>query len=612
MCGIIGYIGRRRVCPLLLTGLKHLEYRGYDSAGLALMGDNDLTIIRSVGRIAALEAEAVKSPTAITATAGIGHTRWATHGEILAENAHPHTSLHGDLAIVHNGIIENNNELRQKYRFVCTSQTDSEVLAHLIGYYYSGDVTDAVKRALDEVHGSYGLVVMHKDHPGQMVVARLGSPIVVGEGDELTEGTKEYFVASDATPLLHHTRTMLYLNDGEIATINPEGITVIPHEQPLTARFEKIDWDVAVAEKGGYDTFMLKEIYEQPSVLIDAIRGRYSFETGDAHLGGINLSDEELRGISRVVIIACGTAAYSGMLAKWAFEELAGIPTDVELAGEFRYRNPIIDRDTLVLAISQSGETADTLAAVREAKQKNAIVRGIINVIGSTIPRETGGGTYIHAGPEFSVASTKAFTNSYIVMLLYALKLGRLRGLAQEDGRDLIRALLELPGEMEKVLKQAAKITDIAESFKDYQNFFYIARGLDYPVALEGSLKLKEVTYIHSEAYPAAEIKHGPIALLSPEFPVVAILSEGPLYDKMRSNLEEVKARKAPILALVPEGDQKIKAITEYIIEVPKASRLVYPVLCTMVLQLFAHDIAQALGRDVDRPRNLAKSVTVE
>ncbi len=612
MCGIIGYVGTHPVAPLLIDGLTLLEYRGYDSAGVALMVDGAITVVRSIGRISNLKGCVDDSPQAQTATVGMGHTRWATHGSITKANAHPHTALGGDLVIVHNGIIENSTDLRKKYGFVCVSQTDSEVLAHLIGRHYSGDLTVAVNEALAEVHGSYGLVVMHKDHPTMLVVARLGSPIVIGAGAESADGTKEYYVASDATPLLHHTRSMLYLNDGEIATITPGELTVTPYEQPIVHRFETLDWDVSAAERGGYETFMLKEIHEQPDVIMDAIRGRYCLESGDAHLGGMNVTTEEIMRIERVVIVACGTAAHCGMLAKWAFEELAGIPTDVELAGEFRYRNPIVGRNTLVLAISQSGETADTLAAVREAKERGALVRGIVNVVGSTITRETDGGTFVHAGPELSVASTKAFTNSYAVLLLYALKIARARGLSVQEGRNVLTQLLSLPRQIEAVLAKEEDIRAAAKRFKDYDNFFYVARGINYPVALEGSLKLKEVTYIHSEAYPAAEIKHGPIALLCEEFPVVAILGDGPLYAKMQSNLEEIRAREAPIMALAPEGDQAIGELADWVIEIPRAGRYATPILCTVALQLFAHFMATALDRDVDRPRNLAKSVTVE
>jgi glucosamine--fructose-6-phosphate aminotransferase (isomerizing) len=540
---------------------------------------------------------------------GIAHTRWATHGGVKEINAHPHADCTGKLVLVHNGIIENYRELKTKlsakHKFI--SETDSEVLAHLIEENYTGNLHEAVKKSLFQVQGTYGLVVMHVDHPELLIAARMGSPLVIGIGEE------ENFIASDATPMLAYTKKVIFLEDGEMADITKDSVqTYNVQDNFVSKQIEEIDWDEAQAQLQGFPHFMLKEIFDQPTVFKDAIRGRTNMEEGTAHLGGLNMTAEEMKSINRIILIACGTASYAAMVGKYAFERLSGIPTEVDVASEFRYRDPIIDEHTLVFGISQSGETADTLAALREAKRKGAFVRGIVNVVGSTIARETDGGTYIHAGPELAVASTKAYTNMITVLLLYALQFGRSRRLSLATGQRLLNAFLEISEKMQKILSQNEEIKKIAEKYKNSQDFFFLGRGINYPVALEGSLKLKEISYIHSEAYPGGELKHGPLALLSSEFPVFAIMTKNQLYEKMRSNVEEVRARKAPVILIATEGDEQAKELSDEIIYVPKTMELLEPLLNTIPLQLFAYHMAVILGKDVDRPRNLAKSVTVE
>jgi glucosamine--fructose-6-phosphate aminotransferase (isomerizing) len=607
MCGIIGYIGDKNISPILLQGLRRLEYRGYDSSGIAcLQKDGTIKRIRSVGKIEDLENKVRDND--FDGVVGIAHTRWATHGEVVEENAHPHFAMNGKLALVHNGIIENYRELKKYLRDVdFSSQTDSEVLAHLIARFYQGSLRQAVNSALEKVRGTYGIVVMHKDHPDHLVVARMGSPLVVGMG------SGGYYVASDTTPILAHTNKVVFLNDGEIANVYKNRMQTfnLKYEQVVKC-IEQIDWNEEQAEKQGYEHFMLKEIFEQPIVFKDAIRGRVNLEDGTAHLGGLNMTESEMHDITRIILIACGTASYAATVGKYAFEKLAGIPTSVEVASEFRYSDPIIDRNTLVFGISQSGETADTLAALREAKRKGAYVRGIINVVGSTIARETDGGTYIHAGPELAVASTKAYTNMVAILLLYALEFGRSKRVTVSTGQKITKALLEIPEKMYKALEQNDYIKQIAYKYKDYNNCFFLGRGINYPVAREGALKLKEISYIHSESYPGGEMKHGPIALLSKDFLVVAIMTRNQLYDKMRSNIEEVKARKSKILLVATEGDERAKELADDVIYVPSTLDLLEPLLNTIPLQILAYHVAVLLGKDVDRPRNLAKSVTVE
>ncbi|MFA6424105.1 MAG: glutamine--fructose-6-phosphate transaminase (isomerizing) [Candidatus Magasanikbacteria bacterium] len=607
MCGIVGYIGQKQALPILISGLRRLEYRGYDSAGVAIISAGKMKKIRAVGKIDSL-AEKVKTADLI-GQIGIAHTRWATHGGVTEENAHPHTACNDDLVICHNGIIENYRELKEKFLkgHTLRSQTDTEVMAHLIEVFYEGDLLKAVQKALGEVRGTYGLVAMHAGEPHKIIAARLGSPLVIGVGEN------EYYIASDTSPMLAHTKNVVFLDDGEVAEITPDALKIYNVEHKVIDKsIEKIEWDEAQAEKQGFDHFMLKEIFDQPTVIKDAIRGRYSLEEGTAHLGGLNMTDEQMHQVKRVVMLACGTAYYAGMVGKYAFERLAGLPTEADVASEFRYRDPIIDKHTLVFAISQSGETADTLAALREAKRKGAFVRGIVNVVGSTIARETDGGTYIHAGPELAVASSKAYTNMVAVLILYALQFGRLNRVSVATGGRLLNALLEIPDKMKIVLEQNEKIKALAEKYKNYKNCIYLGRGINCPVALEGALKLKEISYIHCEAYPGGEMKHGPIALLAPDFPVLAIMTKNQLYEKMRSNVEEILARKAPVILIATQGDEEAKELSEDVIYVPTTMELLEPLLNTIVLQLFAYHMAVILGKDVDRPRNLAKSVTVE
>ncbi len=609
MCGIVAYLGTQNALPVLLRGLKRLEYRGYDSAGVALLSEGNIKRVRSIGKISNLE-EKLKGENLLSSTLGIAHTRWATHGGVTENNAHPHSDCTQELTIVHNGIIENYREIREKYlsSHQITSETDTEILAHLIENFYQGDLLNAVKEALKVVRGTYGLVAIHAKEPGRLIAARLGSPLAIGLGEN------EYFIASDPAAMLSYTHRVIFLDDGEVAEINEKGHQIYNIDfKVIDKSVESIDWDEKEAEKQGYADFMLKEIYDQPAVFEDAIRGRYNLEEGTAHLGGLNMSEDEMRRINKIFLIACGTASYATEIGKFAFERLAGIPVEVDVASEFRYRDPIVDNNTLVFGISQSGETADTLAALREAKRRGAFVRGIVNVVGSTIARETDGGTYIHAGPELAVASTKAYTNMVAILILYALQFGRLRKLSLATGERVLKALQEIPGKMRQVLhdnKEVAK--GIAEILKNYHNCYYLGRGVNYPVALEGSLKLKEISYIHSEAYPGGEMKHGPIALLSKDFPVIAIMTKNQLYEKMRSNIEEVKARGAKLIIIATEGDEEARALADHVIYVPPTMEVLEPLLNTLPLQLLSYYVAVGLGRDVDRPRNLAKSVTVE
>ncbi len=607
MCGIVGYIGTKEALPILVKGLRRLEYRGYDSAGIAVLSKDTVKHVRAVGKIDNLAAKVDGEK--ITGTMGIAHTRWATHGGVTEENAHPHIDCTGKIILAHNGIIENYRELREKFlsNHELKSQTDTEILAHLVEVHYKGDLRLALETALTHVRGTYGVVVMHTDEPRKLVAARLGSPLVVGIGDN------EYYIASDTSPMLAYTQQVIFLDDGEIVELSDKGLqTFNLKDEAVAKQAEHIDWSEAEAQTNGFPHFMIKEIFDQPIVVKDAMRGRLVETEGTAHLGGLNMTEAQMQQINRVIFIACGTASYAAMAGKYAFERLVGIPASVEVASEFRYSDPIIDKQTLVFGVSQSGETADTLAALREAKRKGAFVRGVVNVVGSTIARETDGGTYMHAGPELAVASTKAYTNMIAILLMYALQFGRSRRLSVATGERLVKALLEVPDKMKNVLQQSDAIRSIAEKYKSYKNFLFLGRGINYPVALEGSLKLKEITYIHSEAYPGGEMKHGPIALLSAEFPVVALLTKNQLYDKMRSNIEEIRARKAPVILIATEGDERATELADDVIYVPQTMELVEPLINTIPLQLFAYHMAVLLGKDVDRPRNLAKSVTVE
>ena len=612
MCGIVGYIGKRNATPIIIEGIKRLEYRGYDSSGIAILnGENELKIFKESGKIIELE-RALPSPDKTFGDVGIAHTRWATHGEPNKINAHPHTGCNGDLAIVHNGIIENYKNLRNKlelegHKF--KSDTDTEILAHLIEHFIKmeDDFTKAVQDALKLVEGTYGIAVISKKYPGKLIAARKGSPLILGIGEN------EFFVTSDVAAIIIHTKKVIYLEDYEVVTISHGDyrITNLQNEN-IEADISIVDWDVSSIDKGEYKHFMLKEIFEQPTSIYNAFRGRLFEKLSTVKLGGLNMKGEELRKVKMLQIIACGTSWHAALIGKHIIENLARIPVEVEYASEYRYRNPIIPEDTLVFAISQSGETADTLAGLREAQAKGARVLGITNTIGSTIARESDGGVYIHAGAEIGVASTKAFTSQVTILTILAVLLGRMKDLQPTFGRSFIKELAEIPEKVELILQKNDEIRKIAETLKDCTNALYLGRGVNYPVALEGALKLKEISYIHAEGYPAAEMKHGPIALIDENMPVIAIAPDDAIYEKIISNLEEVRARNGRIISIATEGDEKIKQISESVIYVPKTIRTLQPLLTVIPLQLLAYHVADLRGLDVDQPRNLAKSVTVE
>ena len=610
MCGIVGYTGPRQAAQLLLDGLKRLEYRGYDSAGLALVRDGQIEVHKAPGKISVLEQELGSRPP--LGTTGIAHTRWATHGAPNVVNAHPHTDCGGTVALVHNGIIENAGALRtalSKRGHVFRSETDTEVLAHLIEEMLAKGVSlvEAVAGALHQVEGTYGIAAVSTREPDTIVAARLGSPLLVAIG------SGENFVASDASAVLAHTRSVVYLDEGEIAVVRPGDYRIldldaVEKEKAVT----QVDWDLATVERGGYAHFMLKEIMEQPESLRNTLRGRLLEEEGTARLGGLNLSDEQLLQVNRIVLTACGTSWHAALIGEYMMEELARIPTEVEYASEFRYRNPIVDEHTLVVGISQSGETADTLAALREAKRRGARTLGLVNVVGSTIAREVDGGIYLHAGPEIGVASTKAFTSQIAALALLTLAMGRLRALSILQGREVVRALRRLPDLVAQVLAKAPEVERIGERVMRANNVLYLGRGYNFPVALEGALKLKEISYVHAEGYPAAEMKHGPIALIDDLMPVMFVAPKDAVYQKILSNVEEVRARGGRVIAVVTEGDTGVAKLAGQKIEVPETLDLLTPVLTVLPLQLLAYYIAVRRGCNVDQPRNLAKSVTVE
>jgi glucosamine--fructose-6-phosphate aminotransferase (isomerizing) len=610
MCGIVGYVGNRQCLPILIEGLKRLEYRGYDSAGIAIQNGKSIGVRKAAGKIRVLESQLPDGlPAGLT---GIAHTRWATHGEPNDVNAHPHTDCHGKVALVHNGIIENYQVLKtaliaEGHKF--TTDTDTEVLAHLIEKHLGKGLKleEAVGAALRAVEGTYGIAVMCANEPGVLVGARNGSPLVVGVGDG------EYFLASDVAPIVGHTRQVVYLDDGEMAVMTPDGFhtATIAHERVDKAVHE-VEWDIGQIEKSGYDHFMLKEIFEQPESVRNAMRGRLNVKDGLARLGGLNMSADEMREIRRIIILACGTSWHSGLIGEYMIEEHGRVPVEVEYASEFRYRNPVLDEGTAVVVISQSGETADTLAAMREAQRKGARALGIVNVVGSTIARESDGGVYVHAGPEIGVASTKAFTSQVTVLALLTLALGRQREMSVEDGLAVAKGLDEIPGKIEQILKRSALVHEIAEKYKHHNNFLYLGRGYNFPVALEGALKLKEISYVHAEGYPAAEMKHGPIALIDDNMPVVFICTRDAAYDKVVNNMMEVRARRGRIIAIATEGDEEVRNRADHVIYVPQTLSMLQPLLSVIPLQLLAYHIAVLRGCDVDQPRNLAKSVTVE
>jgi len=610
MCGIVGYVGNRDCLPILIEGIKRLEYRGYDSAGVAVQTPGALLVVKSAGKIRALEARLQSG--APKGTFGIAHTRWATHGEPNDTNAHPHTDERGSVALVHNGIIENYATLKaaleaEGHHF--TTETDTEVLAHLIEKHVRRGIKleQAVGAALRDVEGTYGIAVMCASEPGTVVGARHGSPMVLGIADG------EYYLASDVAAIVEHTRQVIYLDDGEMAVLTPDGFhtATIAHER-VEKEVHDVDWDLSQIEKGGFDHFMLKEIMEQPDAVRNAMRGRLNVEEGLARLGGLNMTPEQLREIRRIIILGCGTSWHAGLIGEYMLEEFARIPVEVEYASEFRYRNPIVDEGTLVLVISQSGETIDTLAAMREARRKGARALGIVNVVGSTIARESDGGVYIHAGPEIGVASTKAFTSQVTVLALLTLALGRHRGLSRDYGLEIARELASLPDKLERVLATDEAVRRIASQYVKHNNFIYLGRGFNFPVALEGALKLKEISYIHAEGYPAAEMKHGPIALIDEHMPVVFICTRDSAYEKVVSNMMEVRARKGRIVAIATEGDNEAVTRADHVLYVPSSIPMLQPILSVVPLQLLAYHVAVARGCDVDQPRNLAKSVTVE
>ncbi len=613
MCGIVGYIGHRDPLEIVISGLHRLEYRGYDSAGVAYLpeGAEQVEVIRAVGKIKDLErAVQQKAPVSGQHRIGIGHTRWATHGAPTELNAHPHRSNNGKFAVVHNGIIENYGEIKRRLMekgYVFTSETDTEVVAHLLEELYEGDFRAAVVRMLEHLQGAYGLCIMCSDHPDMLIAARKGSPIVVGVG------SGETIIASDVSAIVNYTNRVIYLKDGDMVTATTSEVDIFEcNSIPVSRETSEIEWDVEQIEKGGFEHFMLKEIHEQPEALANAIRGRIILEDGMSVLSGMQMNASEMARVDRIIIAACGTSYYAGMTGQYFFEDFAGLPTGVEQAAEFRYRNPVIQRDSCMLAISQSGETADTLAAVREAKRKGTRVLGICNVVGSTIARETGAGVYLHAGPEISVASTKAFTCQVAVLALLALGFARTRRMSMEEGRHILKGLRQLPDLVRRVLDTAEAIREVAERYASYENFFYIGRGYMYPAALEGALKLKEVSYIHAEGYHAAELKHGPIALLGEQVPVVALAPDTPGKGKTQGNMQECLARKSPVIALATEGDEEIRSHCTDVLFIPKCPEFIATVPVVVVEQLLAYYIARARGCPIDQPRNLAKSVTVE
>ena len=615
MCGIVGFasFSTPAVGPLV-NGLRRLEYRGYDSAGVALQGADGIRVYKQTGKVAELDKllkEALKTEAdRAKYTIGIAHTRWATHGLPTRANAHPHVADDGNLALVHNGIIENYAALRaglEKRGCRFLSQTDTEVLAHLVATFDKGDFLSAVSQALKQVEGTYGIATISAKHPGEMIVARKGSPLCIGVGEH------ETVVASDVSAIVAYTRQVIYLKDGDIARVTPEGVTVYSLDNaPVSREVQEVDWDLGAIEKGGYEHFMIKEIYEQPDALRNTIRGRLDASAGTAVLAGLNLPPRELAAIRRLVIIGCGTSLHAGMVGKYLFENLADLPTSPEQAAEFRYSNPIVGPDDWVIALSQSGETADTLAAVRESIRKGALVSGLCNVVGSTIAREAGRGVYLHAGPEISVASTKAFTAQVTALLMMALKMGRTRRLSHEEGARLVSEIERIPELVASVIQQNDAIAKIAEKYAQANDMFFIGRGILYPTALEGALKIKEIAYVHAEGYQAAELKHGPIALLSDKTPVVALLADIPGKEKTVGNVQECRARQAPVVGIVTEGDAEAAAHVNDAIVIPRVSTELSPIVTVVALQLFAYHVARLRGCEIDQPRNLAKSVTVE
>jgi glucosamine--fructose-6-phosphate aminotransferase (isomerizing) len=612
MCGIVAYVGPREAYPILIKGLKRLEYRGYDSAGVALL-NTTLNIYKTKGKVSDLEHLTEGKNTA--SHLGMGHTRWATHGEPNDINSHPHLSQDGELAIIHNGIIENYGTLKEmliKQGHTFKSDTDTEVLIHLIEEIKKSqnvDLDEAVRIALHEIVGAYAIVIISRNDNNKLIGARKGSPMVVGIGED-----GEYFIASDASPIIEYTKNVTYLNDGEIAYINDGKLTIKTIGNiEMTPAIHKLEMNLEAIEKGGYEHFMIKEIFEQPKSIHDSLRGRFNTDTATLAMRSLKEYEHKIKNLNRIIIIGCGTSWHAGLVGEYLFEDIARIPVEVEYASEFRYRNPVISENDLVIAISQSGETADTLAAIQLAKEKGATIFGLCNVVGSSIPRASHAGAYTHAGPEIGVASTKAFTAQVSVLTLLALGFADIRGtITKSDLRQVFAELETMPAKVEKTLKCEAQIKEIAYQFYESPNFLYLGRGYGFPVALEGALKLKEISYIHAEGYPAAEMKHGPIALIDENMPVVIIATHSSNYEKVISTIQEIKARKGKVIALVTEGDTKVKAMSDYTIEIPESRDCLEPLIATIPLQLLSYHIALLRGCNVDQPRNLAKSVTVE
>ncbi len=628
MCGIVGYIGENDALPILIDGLKRLEYRGYDSSGIAVCDGDKVFSVKAVGKIAELEKKInEKNPLnppfeggqKITLlpkegeggfNIGIAHTRWATHGAPTEINAHPHHDCTGKIWLVHNGIIENyqqlkNHLLEKGHKFI--SETDTEVIAHLLEDLYDDNITETLKKVLKLVKGTYGLVAFHNDEPNKILVAKEGSPLVIGLGEN------ETIIASDVSAILRYTKQVIYLDDGEIAEIKGDGIKIYDaNDSEVDKKVNEIEWDMTQAEKQGYPHFMLKEIFEQPETIINSMRGRYIVEEGKAKLGGLDNIADKIRDIEKIIIVACGTAKHAGLVGEYMLEEYAGIPTEIEYASEFRYRQPVIDKKTAVLVLSQSGETADTLAALKEAKGKGVLTLGIVNVVGSSIARETDAGVYNHIGPEIAVASTKAFTSQLTILALLTVLLGRQRNMSLVTGKRIIEELQVLPEKIKKILDTNENIKKISEKYFSMKNFAYLGRKYNNPVAQEGALKLKEISYIHAEGFAGGEMKHGPIAMIDENFPSFFISPRDSVYEKNISNMQEIKARNGKIIAIATEGDEKIKETANDVIYIPKSLEMLTPILASIPLQLFAYHVAVLKGLDVDKPRNLAKSVTVE
>ncbi len=609
MCGIIGYIGEKSSSEIIINGLKRLEYRGYDSAGIALI-DGNIFVDKKKGKISDLE-DILDYDKLTNYYTGIGHTRWATHGAPSDINSHPHTDCSGEIALVHNGIIENFSALKEiliKHGHDIKSDTDTEIIVHLIeDFYKDHSLLDSVRLALSKLEGAYGIAVISKNEPDKIIAARKGSPLILGIGDN------EMILASDASAIVEHTRKVVYIEDDELLEVKKDGYkTYDLNRNQIDKKINDIDWEIEAIEKHGFEHFMLKEIFEQPETIENAFRGRILIDSGKVRLDGLQLSKDELNQIKRIVFIACGTSWHAALLGEYLIEEYARIPVEVEYASEFRYRKPILGEGDLVIVISQSGETADTLAALREAKARGVKVLGITNIVGSTIARESDGGIYIHAGPEIGVASTKAFTSQITVLILLTLLFSRKKDMTADEGRIYLEELNRIPQHVNQILNNSKKISKIAKIYKDNKNFLYLGRGIQFPVALEGALKLKEISYIHAEGYPAAEMKHGPIALIDENMPVVFIAPNDEVYSKVLSNIQEVKARNGKIIAIATEGDEEIQKFADHVIYIPHVRKMFSPLLTVIPLQILAYQIAVMRGEDVDQPRNLAKSVTVE